>query len=169
MMEKWDDKRKLPRPSNFNFNIKSRCSYFSNHKYYLSTAQISSSPHSIFLPLKFFLHLHDCENHFWHVHPICIEYDSQSVRSVHTTTCALSLNLQRSFILWKSQIIFMPSKWENVPDARWWRSPWETIMEMCWWALQNWDEKAPLGLAELPHPWVNSVDVATKHGGLGKG
>lgn len=127
MMEKEGGRRKLPRPCNFNFNAKTWCSKFSNYPYYLNTAQISSLPHSIFLPLKLFLHIYAFDNHFWYMHPICMEYDSQSVHRAHSATCALSLNLQKSFLLWKSQILFIPSKWENVPDTRWW-SPWETIM-----------------------------------------
>lgn len=87
--------------------------------HYLNTAQISSSSHNPFLSLEFFLHLHG----FKTTPGVCLPFVwSVTVKALRerTTTCALSLNLQNSSILWKSEIIFLPYKWENVPDTRWW-------------------------------------------------
>lgn len=42
-------------------------------------------------------------------------------------------------------------------------------MYMCLRTVQNLASKTPLGLAELPQPWVNSETVAIKPGRLGKG
>lgn len=42
-------------------------------------------------------------------------------------------------------------------------------MYMCLRTVQNLASKTPLGLAELPQPWVNNETVAIKPGRLGKG
>lgn len=135
-------------------------------------AQVSSSPHSIFSLLGFFLHFHGFENHFWSLHPpwvgvweaTCAQCAQHHYGrpSVHSTTCALSLTLQKSFTFWKNKIIFMPSKWENVPDSTWW-SPWDCNINM----LMNVTKLGFKGTCFHIHAW-DSEDVA-KLRGLGKG
>lgn len=77
----------------------------------------SPSAHSTLLLLKPFLHSHGFANHFWYKHPICLRVWRAKCSWYARHHWCTQLKPTELFILWKSKITFMQSKWESIPNT----------------------------------------------------